>query len=119
MLSQLVFSQCYSTNLINFTGHCQSAGLIPIWKCIFIRNNSTHNRIPLLVAKMSFACRSRTPVGLGYFFRIRICKIDLALISLMIHLGTMTYWPMVLSIELLKRFHLAKVKIITFFVEAV
>jgi hypothetical protein len=105
--------------LINFGSYCESTRLITIRESIFIWNNTAHNWIALFVTEMTFARRSRTPLWLIHFFRIRICEINLTLISLMIHLSAMTYWLMMLGIELLERFHLAKVEVITFFVETI
>lgn len=66
---------------------------------------------------MTFACGGHAPVLLRDLFWVGVCKINLALISFMIQLGTMTYWLMMLGVELLEWFHLAKVKVIAFLVE--
>lgn len=43
----------------------------------------------------------------------------MALISLMVHVGTMGHRVFVLSIELLKRFHCTEVQIVTLIIETV
>ena len=68
---------------------------------------------------MPFPGRSGATVTLSHIFGVRIRKINVTLISLVIHVGTMTYRFMMLSIELLERFHLAKVQIVALLVETV
>lgn len=67
---------------------------------------------------MTLAGRSSAPI-LSHLFRVRVRKINMTLVSLVIHVGTMTNRLLMLGIELLERFHLAKVKVIPFFIETV